>query len=329
MNFKKRLYIKKCWGTVFFFLLLFLLPKVSIGEHLEDYLFLYIEENAYGFMRADGRIEIAPQWEDAYPFDNGMAIVGEKQNDGDFIYGIINTNGEYVIPPLYSEIEKKQYTYGGGDYYCLYNCTSGILSTEGIFDVEGKTLIAFSEPYCEINILQSGEYIAVNNKKTSLWGYVDQSGDVVIPYQFDEASGFVNGFGLITEYHERCNIEKYALINSRGDKLVLPDCLEAYGLVQNDRFIIRTTDSAMKYGLADITSKIIIEPQYDWISDFKNDIAVVENETKYGCIFTNGALLLPVVFDYVSIEEYGIVLEFMSHQYIFNLSDMDITPYNR
>ncbi len=85
----------------------------------------------------------------------------------------------------------------------------------------------------------------------------------------------------------------------------------------------------MKYGLADISGNVIIEPQYDWMSEFENGIAVVFNGTKYGCILADGKQLLPVVFDYVSIEKSGIIVEFYGHQYIVDPTNMYITVFSQ
>ena len=312
---RKRSYMNKIGLTVFMVYLI-LWPQIATGESLDEYLFLYKEGKAYGYMHADGSLGIAPQWEDAYPFINGITKVGKTQADGRLLYGIIDKCGEYVIAPEYYKIEKEHYSHGDGEYYCLYNDELGL---EGIFDVDERRMIVFSEPYCDFIIRQSGQYIAVKSKEK--WGYVDQSGKVVIPCKFDEAYGFVNGYGFVATYHEDIDRIEYALINGCGDKLVFSEQVEAYGDVQNGRFIIRTTDSSTKYGVSDTSCNIVVEPQYDWISDFKNGIAVVSHNKRYGCILEDGVLLLPIVFDYVSIEENGIVVEFKEHKYLINPSD--------
>lgn len=52
------------------------------------------------------------------------------------------------------------------------------------------------------------------------------------------------------------------------------------------------------YGCRDsITMKTIIEPQYDSEPIFKNGIAIVDSEDKYGLIDHFGKILVPVKYD--------------------------------
>ncbi len=120
---------------------------------------------------------------------------------------------------------------------------------------------------------------------------------------------------------------EHALIDMIGEKVILPEQVEAYGNVHNNRFIIRSLGTQTKYGICDISGGVVLEPQYDWISEFDNGIAVFSDNMKNGCISEEGTILVPAIFDYVSIEEVGVIVEFMSNMYIIDPLNMQITPH--
>ena len=300
---------------------LLIIHGLSIGETLDEYLFLYSEGTQHGYMCADGSVAIIPQWEKAYPFDDGKAIVGNKAQSGEILYGIIDKSGEYIVDPMFTQIEKCQFTYGSETYFLLSNDTS-----VGIYDVDREEIVLLIG-FCEINVLQSGQYIAVRDHKSFLWGYVDYSGIIVIPCKYEEAYGFVNSYGFVSTYDEFSDIIEHSLIDMNGEKVILPEQVEVYGNVHNNRFIIRSLGTQTKYGIYDISSGVILEPQYDWISEFDNGIAVFSDNMKNGCISDDGTILIPAIFDYVSIDNGSIIVEFMNNMYIIDLLDKQITPY--
>ncbi|NME72372.1 WG repeat-containing protein [Flammeovirga aprica] len=71
--------------------------------HPEEY-----EANVvYGFVDKEGELVIPFQFEEATTFINGIAIVKGRLNDSDsFLYGVINTEGNYIVPPIYSKINR-------------------------------------------------------------------------------------------------------------------------------------------------------------------------------------------------------------------------------
>ena len=307
-------------GLLILFVLL-IIHGVSFSEALDDYLFLYSDGTQSGYMCADGSVAIIPQWEIAYPFEDGKSIVGTKDESGEILYGIIDKSGEYIVDPMFTQIEKDQFVYGSTTFYFLSNDSS-----VGLYDVERNEIVLLNG-FREINVLQSGQYIAVRDHNSFLWGYVDYSGTIVIPCKYDEAYGFVNGYGFVSTYDGFNDMIEHALIDMIGEKVILPEQVEAYGNVHNNRFIIRSLGTQTKYGICDISGGVVLEPQYDWISEFDNGIAVFSDNMKNGCISEEGTILVPAIFDYVSIEEGGVIVEFMSNMYIIDPLNMQITPH--
>lgn len=59
------------------------------------------ENGKFGFVNQDGELKIEPQYEDASPFENGVAIVRKDKQ-----YGVINAENEIILPLKYAAIER-------------------------------------------------------------------------------------------------------------------------------------------------------------------------------------------------------------------------------
>ena len=49
---------------------------------------------------------------------------------------------------------------------------------------------------------------------------------------------------------------------------------------------------ARKYGYIDKSGKVVIEPQFDYVRDFSEGLAVVEKDGKWGVIDKNGKVVI-------------------------------------
>lgn len=75
-------------------------PTIQIVGRLYSGLALARDGAKYGYVDSDGQMIIAAQFEEAYDFAFGYAVV--KLNDK---YGVIDTTGQLVIPCIYREID--------------------------------------------------------------------------------------------------------------------------------------------------------------------------------------------------------------------------------
>ena len=63
-----------------------------------------------------------------------------------------------------------------------------------------------------------------------------------------------------------------------------------------------------KWGFLNLDGKVKIHPQYDEVSDFKNNISIVKKDGKYGVINNLGTLIFPITFDKISEFSDGMAL---------------------
>lgn len=116
-------------------------------------------------------------------FTDGRAIVGIGDNWRERKWGVIATDGSYVVPPLFDGIEP--FTDEGlaqvrvsGAYGFLD--TSGRLVVPAVWERTGS----FSDGLCPV-------------MRGDKWGYVDSSGTLVIGLEYDRAWDFVDGYAVV------------------------------------------------------------------------------------------------------------------------------------
>ena len=192
------------------------------------------------------------------------------QKDGN--YGIIDTQGNEIVPCEYANLEVDRH---GKEGLVVAQKTEeglwGYVSTE-----DGKTVI---EPRFNMAGQFNGTDLAPVQFENEKWGYIDRKGNTVIEPKFDEAWSF-------------------------GELSELPnDQDENYARV---RMIIDKEKDVEKEGIIDKTGKLVLGCKYDWVMEFRNGIAIVNemdysNEEEpaefYGVVDTDGNEIIPMKKD--------------------------------
>ena len=160
-------------------------------------------ETLYGFCNKNGNMVIPAQFEGVSSFEGGVAVVGEKDQEGNYRYGLINTKGNFVVDynktPMVNLGEGIIAFYNSNDKYGLLNNKGNEILSATFDDVYG-----FSEGMA---IVQKGEK----------YGYIDKKGNYAIePMKLDYAGAFVEGVAWI----KKANSEKFDLIDKKGNVIL-------------------------------------------------------------------------------------------------------------
>jgi hypothetical protein len=192
-----------------------------------------------GYIDESGKLVINPQWDSAYRFADGRALVcvgecdfehtlGHSYSKGadleqTFKYGYIDENGKMVINPIYED---------AGNF------------SEGLAAV----------------CAGAGCYLGTNNKgKEKKWGFIDRQGNTVIPPQFASASEFHEGFASVSVGG------KGGYIDKNGRFIINPQFASTFNFengvaavcVDNDG---KDTSNRTKCGYIDKSGKYIWQP---------------------------------------------------------------------
>jgi WG containing repeat len=132
----------------------------------------------FGFVDSAGKVVIKPQFDEAYPFSEGLALIRQKNK-----YGFIDSAGKVVIKPQFDE---------------AYPFSEGLAGIKvknkyGFIDSAGKVVI---KPQFD-QIQSFREEVAAVKIKNKGWGFINSAGKVVIKPQFDEAYSFSCGLAVV------------------------------------------------------------------------------------------------------------------------------------
>ena len=124
----------------------------------------------------------------------------------------------------------------------------------------------------------SGEalYPVYKDKK---WGYIDQSGDVVVDFKYDRTSTFSEGFGLVTIKKPE---KKIYLIDAKGEIVFeIPDSISRMKPFSHGLAAVKDKESRL-FGYMDTKGNIVIPFKYDTAKDFSEGLAKVEYKDDQG-----------------------------------------------
>lgn len=158
-------------------------------------------DSKYGFLDKNGEQVIPAQFDGAYTFDGGYAVVMMGSS-----YGVIDKSGSFTI----NLQDKPLMNLGGGiigfadpnsEKYGMMDAKGNIIS-QAIYD-DWDTY-----GFTDNNLMA----VAIDDK----WGYIDKSGKQVISLQFDDAIGFIDGKAWI----RRAEGANYETIDENGKTLL-------------------------------------------------------------------------------------------------------------
>ncbi len=118
------------------------------------------------------------------------------------------------------------------------------------------------------------------------WGYIDSTGELAIPDQFDGAGDFSEGLGLVKIG------SKYGYINPLGELVIPPQFAGA----RNFRVGLARVRIGKRYSYIDKTGRLVSQ-MFDWAGEFNQGLASVCVDDRYGYIDTTGKLVIPLHYE--------------------------------
>ena len=263
-------------------------------------------------------------------FSEGMAEVKQNVLDGSkshYRSGFINEKGQVVIPCIYESVYA--FTYGAcwvkepgqSDYY-LINKKGERLTTEtwatvgyffdghcAVYDEEGKMGFVNRKGELVIPCKYTGDSFSEGLAcvmdfygTDANYGFIDTTGKVVIPFQFNQAgtSSFENGECRVQKNGVTCLIDKTGAVVFKPT--LTKNCMGFYeGLSAS---YTNSTDRS-GWGFYNRENVWVIKPQFDNAESFAGGFAIVQKAGKYGVIDQTGKVVIPI--QYASV--YGSVAE--------------------
>lgn len=237
----------------------------------------------YGFVNKFGIETVQPIYDEVENFSEGLALVmvntTEKKAYYDNKYGFINTEGKVVIPIEYDEA----YSFSEG-----FACVKKAFKTYFI-DQTNKTVLKTNYSISKKGKFNNGlcRVADVNSKKMTIkYGYINKTGKLVIPFEYEDAGSFNSGV---------TNVKKnglYGIIDVNG-KIIHPHTLSYLDEFHNgiakygNKRDVYTPEK--EFGLINQDGELITPIIYKGIYDFENGKIWVRNtDHEWICLDRNG-----------------------------------------
>lgn len=199
-----------------------------------------------GLINSKGEYVVKPEWNFIKLNDNSKLSAGIVISDS--TYGVINTEGKFLLPPIYDGIDE------------VFNANNNYIFNKnghyGLMNTDGKILL--DTLYSEIaNVSYSSENlysVGLNNK----YGLVNNNGKWVLTPEYSQISHFAS----YTQFFMVTKDNKTGMIDLNG-KVLIPT--QYYYFEDFKNSLIRVSKDN-KYGILNLKGEVLIPVEYDEIS---------------------------------------------------------------
>lgn len=245
--------------------------ELETDYKLQNYIFLPMEKNEkWGYINEEGAELIAPKYDDASLFSEGLAVVTLNDKSG-----YINKSGKIILPLIYTEAESFQNGYAIVMADSLY----GMINRKGEFVIKPE--------YDELSDAVEDVCVGVKNGKSC---YISKTGKRITDCIFDMANDFRDGYAIVSVN------EKHGLINTLG-KFVIEPLYDELITISKTRMKASNNE---KWGVIDIMGNTIAAFIYDDIGEYNDGLALASMNGKYGYINEQGVEKIPVKYQFNS-----------------------------
>lgn len=233
------------------------------------YNFSPLHFKTYGFMDANGKVVIEPQFEYVHNFSEGLAAVSLNNK-----WGFINREGKIVIKPQFNWV--KDFSEG--------LAAVNIENKWCYIDKTGQEVIPLIDSW---NIGDFKDGLAIiyisHSDKPPACGYIDKTGKQIIEPKFSQCTDFSEGLAAV-----KLNESKfYSYIDKTGQEAIKIEFTTHASSFSDGLAKVETSD---KTGYIDKTGKFVIEG-ISWGQNFKNGLAQFSNSEGEGYINKEGKIV--------------------------------------
>lgn len=256
-----------------------------------------VENSKFGFVDTTGKLVIPVRFEGAYRFSEGLAPVMLNGR-----WGYINYSGNIVI-------SASQESFPGEFQNGIARVGQPPFTPFGAINRQGQLVLAkkyyqqwcrskdpfFSEGLEPVKLQEQGQY-----------GFINRSGDVVIPPQYDQADAFSEGLARVSFGSSHGYIDKTGKLLIDHGYVVSSSFSEGrarVGIIEPETDCGNGWQSKNgKWGYIDTTGRLIIPLIYSTATDFSGGLAHISvgepcKSKKNGYINRQGIQVVPATFD--------------------------------
>ncbi|MGG9972386.1 WG repeat-containing protein [Ferruginibacter sp. SUN002] len=203
-------------------------------------------------------------------------------------WGYINSDGIIVIPAMYDFASN------------FHNGLAFVELDKKKFYITTQNKNAFGKYFAYANDFNEGlAFVGQKKGKDLLFGVIDKTGKLILPYNYLAGSHFEEGIAVVTNKKG-----KAVYIDTTGKVLFhhKPDYLLSNYSKESGLFLLEKSMGrfkSSKYGYINLEGKEIIKPQFEYAHGFKFGLAPVRKDSLYGFIDNKGKQRIPFIYNSV------------------------------
>jgi WG containing repeat len=270
---------------------------------------------AWGFIDRAGTIVIEPRFEWAFPFGEGRALVSMQGK-----WGFINSAGEMVIEPQFDEAggfseglaRVRVYAADVKKYKSGFIDRQGKWAIDPTFDgaqdfQEGLAEVCKDIPDPRYRVVSDCFYIDHGGRtvlapqystdrsgfyeglsvvtETYSYGYINKTGKLVVPLDFQNAEEFREGLALVSVDYV------WGFIDRKGRQVIPLKFKWAQSFSEGLASVQLKSASPNHWGYINRSGRIVLQPRFDWAWPFSEGRAAVAMGQKVGYIDRKGKFI--------------------------------------
>lgn len=174
-------------------LILLLFCSLYCASFAQDNLFPFEENGQSGYIDSSGKVVIAPQFDHAEAFSEGLGAVSVKAK-----WGYIDANGNRVIRAIFSRAQP----FHDGVAIVMMDSTFGLINQKGKFILKPV--------YQHIQFQAVGK---IGAKRNDLWEFYTTTGKKLTREKYQWIGPFSEGLAMV----QSTETGKYGFINEKGN----------------------------------------------------------------------------------------------------------------
>jgi len=268
--------------------------QTALAQNTPETLLPIQQNGKWGYINTSGEVVIKPQFDGAYEFSEGRALVrypprqkplkpGQKKPELIEGMGFIDQSGKVVIEldnPLH--LEGDSFREGLAQYW-TYEPDKG--TVRGFIDTSGKVQIKarFTSAYSFVDGLAAA---CIDIK----CGFIDKAGEFVIEQKYRVSHAFSEGLALAGfEYNQ------VGFINKSGEMVIEPQYGNLIGIGFHEGMSVVAYPHG-RFGYINTEGALVIPMQFEIAQPFSDGLAAVRVDSKWGYIDKTGKFVIKPQF---------------------------------